>query len=99
MSNEKKNQFVNIANYNVAKDGKTKYLKIECSPKADAKTKKLVEDLKKLLGTDVLYVNLYDEKFRQDYGIPDFAKGRIALPLNKKEAEQVAGSSKSQVDF
>jgi hypothetical protein len=99
MSEKKKNKSVNIADYLVGKNG-TKYLKIQCSPKADAKTKKLVDDLKKLLGTDVLYVNLFTDDFREQYGIPDFSKGRIALPLDKKDkTESDPKSSKDEVDF
>ncbi len=81
-----KNNSVNIMDYNVAKNGTTKYLKIQCSPKADAKTKKLVEDLKALLGTDVLFVNLFSQEFKDQYGIPEFAKGRISVATDAKPA-------------
>jgi hypothetical protein len=90
----KKKKTVNIMDYLVAKDGKTKYLKIQCSPKADDETKKLVEDLKALIGGDVLFVNLFDDKFREEYEIPDFAKGKIALP-SKEENEAALAPAKS----
>ncbi len=99
MSNEKKVETVNIADYLVAKNGKTKYLKIQCSPKADDKTKKLVKDLIALLGTDRLFVNLFTQEFKDEYGIPDFAKGRIAIETNPKPStdneEPVQAKSKS----
>lgn len=77
---EKKNETVTVASYLVSKDGKTKYLKFECNPKADPAVKAMVEKIKEAIGGDILFVNLIDEKFRQEYQVPDFVKGRINAP-------------------
>lgn len=91
----KKLETVNIGDYLVAKDGKTKYIKLQCSPKADAATKELVEKLKALVG-DVLYVNMFSAEFKGQYNIPDFAKGRISIPA---PGASQSTNTDSEVDF
>lgn len=78
---ENKKKTVSIGQYLVAKNGTTKYIKLECSPKADQATKDLVERIKEAVGGDVLFVNLFDSEFRSKHNIPDFAKGRIEAPI------------------
>ena len=90
MANDK-DKFMNIGSYLLAKDGKTTYLKLEAAPKADEATKKLVEDLKKVVGGDVIYINRYDEEFRTKYSIPAFVKGRVSVSN--------AEGKKTEVDF
>jgi hypothetical protein len=90
-----KKETVNIGNYLLAKDGKTKYLKLEAAPKATDETKKLVKDLIEVLGTDMIYVNLFDADFKSQYKIPDFAKGRIAVEVKPKGQK----AEKDQVNF
>ncbi len=94
---DKKMNTVNIGNYLVAKNGVTKYIKLEAAPKADEKTKKLVADLVALLGTEVLYVNLFDAEFRAKHNIPEFARGRIAVEV--KEAGAAPAASNDEVNF
>lgn len=89
-----KQETVSIGDYKVSTDGKTKYIKLQASPKADDKTKKLVADLVALLGADVLYVNLFDSEFRAKHNIPDFAKGRISAPVNASVSAPVKAKAK-----
>jgi hypothetical protein len=70
-----------VAQYLVAKDGKTKYLKFEASPKADQATKDLVARIVAALGGNILYVNMMDEEFRAKYNVPEFVKGKINAPI------------------
>jgi hypothetical protein len=88
---DNKKNTVSIAEYLVAKNGVTKYLKLAAKPNADDKTKKLVADLIALLGTDVLYVNLFDNEFRAKFNIPDFSKGRITVEV-KPEGGATSGA-------
>jgi predicted ATP-grasp superfamily ATP-dependent carboligase len=76
-----KTETVKVAQYLVAKDGKTKYLKFEASPKADQATKDLVAKIVAVLGGNILYVNMFDEEFRAKYNIQDFVKGNISAPV------------------
>jgi hypothetical protein len=69
-----------IGSYLLSKNGETKYIKLEASPKADAATKEKVARLIEANGGDVLFVNIHDEDFRVKYNVPDFVKGRIASP-------------------
>lgn len=103
MSTEnKKLKTVKIGSYLLAKNGKTKYLKLEAKPKAGPKTKKIVEDLIKALGADTIFVNVYDEDFKQKYGIKDFVKGEIQIADPDADGEQVQASddnNKDEMDF
>jgi hypothetical protein len=87
-------KFLRVAQYLVAKDGKTKYLKFEASPNADAQTKKLVGDIIKALGGNVLYINIFDEAFKSKHNIKSFVKGSAsAPPIGGKPTESKASVS------
>jgi hypothetical protein len=73
---------IKVAQYLLSKDGKTKYLKFGYGPNADKATVDMVEGIKAALGTDRLFVNLFDDDFRAEYNIQDFVKGNITVPLN-----------------
>lgn len=90
--------FAVIGQYLVAKNKKTKYIKLEASPKADKEVKSLVKKLVALLGTDVLFVNLMDEDFKDKYDIPDFVKGRISVDMDADEAEDDDSDDEDESD-
>jgi hypothetical protein len=83
-----------VAQYLVAKDGKTKYLKFQASPNADEATKALVAKIITAIGGDILFVNIFDEEFRAKYDIKDFVKGTISAPLTEK-----SNSNKDGINF
>jgi len=90
-----KQETVKIGSYLLAKNGKTKYLKLEASPKADEATKDLVERLKAALGGDVIYVNVFDDAFKQKHKILDFVKGNISVPVGETKVD----SESDEVNF
>jgi hypothetical protein len=103
MSTTKEKKTMAIGQYLLAKDGKTKYIKFSTHDGAPPEVKKKVKAIIEALGTDVVYVNLFDAEFREKYDIPDFAKGRIVV---KKDGEAGAPKGKkgsaeddSEVDF
>ncbi len=79
MSDKKKT--VRVGQYLLAKDGKTKYLKLGCKDDAPAEQKEMVERLIEAIGSDVIYVNIFDQEFKDKYDIQDFVKGSIAVEL------------------
>lgn len=90
---------VSIGQYLLAKDNKTKYLKLEAKPNADERTKKLVADLIAVLGGDVIFVNLYDQEFKDKYKIRDFVKGRIEVEVKDgSNPAPVSGGSSASND-
>lgn len=93
----KKLNTVSIGQYLVAKNGTTKYLKIEAKPNADAATKKLVADLIAVLGSDRIFVNLFDAEFKAKYNIQEFVKGRIEVEV--KDASSNAANSNDGINF
>lgn len=76
---KKESKSLRLFQYLVSKDGNTKYLKLNDNPKASKKEKAMIKALKKLLGSDVLYINLFDDKFRKKFKVPKFVKGTVAL--------------------
>lgn len=95
MAKKQKLETVSIGQYLLAKDGKTRYIKLGASPKADQKTQDLVKRVIQALGTDRLFVNIFDDDFREQYKIAEFVKGRINVPVGGDEQ----GSSNDEVDF
>lgn len=83
---KKESKTMRLFQYLVSKDQKTKYLKLNDNPKASKKEKAMIKALKKLLGSDVLYINLFDDKFRKKFKVPKFVKGTVAL-VEKDEDE------------
>ena len=89
-SSSSKPKTVQIGQYLVSKDKKTKYLKQSARDKNGPKAAALVKKLVKLLGSEVIFVNLYDQEFKDKYKIQDFVKGTIQVSadaLNKIEEE------------
>ncbi len=99
----KEKKTVAIGQYLVAKDKKTKYIKFSCHDGAPDEVKKKVKAIVAALGTDVVYVNLFDQEFREKYDIPDFAKGRIVVMKDPAKQDtkgkSTKGSDDSEVDF
>ncbi len=81
-----KKETLRVAQYLVSKDGRTKYLKFSYADNAAQATKDMVEAIKTALGSDVLYINLFDSDFKEKYNVPDFVKGSVSVPLNEKPA-------------
>jgi hypothetical protein len=108
MSKPEKFETVSIGQYLVSKKG-TRYIKLEAKPNADAATKELVRKLAEAIGSDVLYVNMFDEDFRAKHNIPDFSKGRITVQVNEvkttvaapaaAKAKPVVTKQDEEVDF
>jgi hypothetical protein len=92
MAKDKKPKSASVADYMLAKNGTTKYIKFQCSPKASTAIKKLVKDVIAALGTDVLFVNLMDQDFKNKYEIPDFVKGRLSIPVDE-DGNPISSSS------
>lgn len=90
-----KQETLRVAQYLLSKDEKTKYLKFGYGENATKETKDKVDAIVKALGTDILYVNLFDDDFKAQHNIPDFVKGGISVPLNTQEqTEQKAAPAK-----
>ena len=85
-SSKKKGNFARIGQYLIAKSG-TKYIKLDAGPKADKETKALIKKVVAALGSDVLFVNIFDDDFREKYNIPDFNKGSISVNLDSEEQD------------
>ncbi len=81
-SSKKDSNFLTIGQYLVAKNGKTKYLKLGTSPKADKEKRLAVKKLIAALGTDIIYINIFDEKFKKKYKVMDFVKGSASINLD-----------------
>lgn len=86
-SSSPKRNMGRIGQYLVAKNGKTKYIKLSTHDKSTKAEKVLVKKLVALLGTDVLFVNLFDADFKEKYNIPDFSKGSISVDLDAKDVD------------
>lgn len=71
--------FINIGQYKVSKNKKTKYIELGCGKNAPKDVKRLIKKLEELMGTNVLFVNLFDPDFKEEYDIPDFVKGSISI--------------------
>lgn len=84
-SKRQDSNFAVIGQYLVAKNKKTKYIKLEASPKADKAVKLLVKKLIAALGTDIMFVNLVSDDARDKYEIPDFVKGRISVDMDAED--------------
>lgn len=81
-----KQETLRVAQYLVSKNGETKYLKFDYGPNADQATKDAVEAIKKAIGGDILYVNVFDEEFKEKYNVPDFVKGSVSMPVTEAAA-------------
>lgn len=86
-SSKSDSNFLNIGQYKVAKNKKTKYIELGVSPKASKEEKALMKKVIALLGSNILFVNLFDNDFRDEYDIPDFVKGSISVNLDSDEDE------------
>ena len=86
-SSSPKRNMGRIGQYLVAKNGKTKYIKLSTHDKSTKAEKALVKKLIAVLGTDVLFVNLFDADFKEKYDIPDFNKGNISVDLDAKDVD------------
>lgn len=86
-SSKPKRNMGRIGQYLVAKNGKTKYIKLSTHTKSTKEEKALVKKLIALLGTDVLFVNLFDSDFKDKYDIPEFNKGNITVDLDAKDVD------------
>lgn len=87
-SKKKDSNFLNIGQYKVAKNKKTKYIELGVSPKASKEQKSLMKKLIALLGSNILFVNLFDADFKDEYDIPDFVKGSISVNLDSNEDDE-----------
>jgi hypothetical protein len=103
MASDKK--FIRVAQYLVAKNGTTKYLKFEASPTANQETIDLVEKIKAAIGGDVMYINLFDNDFKMEYNVPDFVKGSVSVdvsseaPKNTKSKPSKAKASNEEPNW
>lgn len=100
----KKQETIRVAQYLLSKDKKTKYLKFGYGPKADQATREMVDRLIEVLGTDRLYINIFDEDFKAQHKIQDFVVGSVAAPIEESRpstVRSVGGMQKkrSNVDF
>ena len=89
---------IRLFQYLVSKDGETKYLKLNDNPKASKKEKAMIKALKKLLGSDVLFINLFDDKFRKKHKIPKFVKGSVSLSEPKEEDDDEDDEDEDEED-
>lgn len=83
----KKGNFQRIGQYKLAKNRKTKYIQLEVGPNAPKEVKVLLKKLIALLGTSRLFINMFDDEFREKYNIPDFVKGSISVNMDADEDE------------
>lgn len=90
MSDKKKFETVTIGQYLLAKNGNTRYIKLEAPRKGDNPFPITLNE------GDVLYVSMFDDEFRAQYNIPDFVKGRIDLPLNETTTSEAAAPAAKQ---
>lgn len=89
MSEKKKFETVTIGQYLLAKNGTTRYIKLEAPRKGDNPFPITLNE------GDVLYISMFDDEFRQQYNVPEFVKGRIEMPLEQNEKKEEAPKSKS----
>lgn len=83
-----KSKSLRLFQYLTSKDGETKYLKLNDNPKASKKEKAMIKALKKILGKDgVMYINLFDDRFRKKYKVPKFVKGSVSVPDPDREED------------
>jgi hypothetical protein len=78
-----KRNMVSIGQYKVSKNKKTKYIELYASDKAPKEVRVLVKKLISLLGSKILYVNIFDDEFREQYNIQSFVKGSIRVDLDE----------------
>lgn len=87
-----------VASYLVSEGG-AKYLKF--GPKRD-KSKEVVGKNPFPLTInegDVLFVNIFDEDFREQYNIPDFVKGTVQMPNEQTTAAPSKAKPKEDDTF
>lgn len=93
MDNEKK-KTLKIAQYLVSKGG-AKYLKFSYGPDADQATKDKVEAVIAALGTDIVFMNVFDADFKAKYNVPEFVKGNVSVPLEESPAPSTTKAAAS----
>ena len=86
-SSKPKRNMGRIGQYLVSKNKKTKYIKLGTGPKSSKEEKALVKKLISVLGTDVLFVNLFDEDFKEKFNVPEFVKGSLSVDLDAKDVD------------